>query len=502
MLFHLEKMNGVPLRCQIKTYLASLIEGGELKPGSRLPSTRRLAKLLGVNRNTVLSAYGELEAEGRIDSRIGSGSFVSSIRKLGPRGLEPTLLSPFSFFGCFAKGWADESCSSLLQYAAEHLSPAGSIRFCIATPSTVNYPLRDLQNCAWHAIQTYGASLFDLGAVEGFQPFLEYLPIFLLRRGIRVNRDSLLVTNGIQQAIDLIARVLLEPGDTVVVENTSFPGAISIFRSYSAHLIGIPTDREGMRVDVLERILRQQRPKLIYTIPTFHNPTAAVMSLERRKTLLDLAVRYQTPIIEDDYVNEIRYDNRDIIPIKALDEVGIVIYVASLSKMLLHGIRLGWLVAAKPILNKLKAAKRVADIQSSYLMQATIYEFCRQGKFDHFLRRQIRSNKAKRDITGKAIERYFPDEVIPDEVPGGLFQYVQLPSGVAGSAVLSETRKKGVSFFPRKAFAVQDQMDHGIRLSFAGLEQDQIEKGIEIIGKTLHKMIARSPRARQKISQE
>jgi DNA-binding transcriptional MocR family regulator len=501
MLFHLEKMNGVPLRSQIKTYLASLIEGGELKPGTRLPSTRKLARLLGVNRNTVLSAYGELEAEGRIDSRVGSGSFISKTRELSAHNVEPSVINPFNFFGCFAKGWADEGCSTLLQYAAEHLSPAGSIRFCIATPSTVNYPLRDLQNCAWHAIQTYGASLFDLGAVEGFQPFLEYLPIFLLRRGIRVNHDSILVTNGIQQAIDLIARVLLEPGDTVVVENTSFPGAISIFRSYSAHLIGIPTDREGMRVDVLEKILRQQRPKLIYTIPTFHNPTAAVMSLERRRTLLDLAVRYQTPIIEDDYVNEIRYDNRDIIPIKALDEVGIVIYVASLSKMLLHGIRLGWLVAAKPILNKLKAAKRVADIQSSYLMQATIYEFCRQGKFDHFLKHQIRSNKAKRDITGKAIEKYFPDEVISDEVPGGLFQYVQLPSGVAGSAVLSETRKKGVTFFPRKAFAVQDQIDNGIRLSFAGLEQEQIEQGIAIIGKSLHKFVACSPRVRQGISQ-
>jgi 2-aminoadipate transaminase len=158
-------------------------------------------------------------------------------------------------------------------------------------------------------------------------------------------------------------------------------------------------------------------------------------------------------------------------------------------------------VAAKPILNKLKAAKRVADIQSSYLMQATIYEFCRQGKFDHFLKHQIRSNKAKRDITGKAIEKYFPDEVISDEVPGGLFQYVQLPSGVAGSAVLSETRKKGVTFFPRKAFAVQDQIDNGIRLSFAGLEQEQIEQGIAIIGKSLHKFVACSPRVRQGISQ-
>jgi GntR family transcriptional regulator/MocR family aminotransferase len=386
-----------------------------------------------------------------------------------------------------------------MNYAAEHLVSGGAIPFCIATPSRVNYPIGDLQHCAWHAIHTYGTSLFDLGAVEGFRPFLEYLPVFLLRRGIRATPDSILVTNGIQQAIDLIARILLEPGDAVIVESTSFPGATSIFRSYQAHLIGIPTDGEGMRVEELERILKQQRPKLIYTIPTFHNPTASVMTLERRKMLLELAIKYQTPVIEDDYVNEIRYDGRDIIPLKALDDCGIVLYVASLSKMLLHGIRLGWVVAARPILNKLKAAKRVTDIQNNYLMQAVIYEFCRQGKFSRFLKRQIRSNKGKRDLTNRAIAQHFPEEVIPCEVPGGLFQYVHLPSGLRGSDILSETREKGVTFFPRRVFAVQDQIDNGIRLSFAGLEENQIERGIEIIGKALQRSIARQPRSKRRV---
>jgi GntR family transcriptional regulator/MocR family aminotransferase len=410
------------------------------------------------------------------------------------KGLDATVSKPSLFCACFARGWADESSGSLLTYAAEHFSPTGTIPFCIATPSRANYPLRDLQNCAWHAIQTYGTSLFDLGAVEGFRPFLEYLPTFLLRRGIRASAESILVTNGIQQAVDLTARILLEPGDTVVMEETSFPGAISIFRSYCANLVGVPVDQDGMCVDALERILRQQQPKLIYTIPTFHNPTAAVMALERRKLLLELALKYQTPIIEDDYVNEIRYDNRDIIPLKALDEQGIVIYAATLSKMLLHGIRLGWIVASGPLLKKLKAAKRVSDIQSNYVMQAVIYEFCRHGKFDHFLKRQIRSNKAKRDILNAAIRNFFPDVVVPGEVPGGLFQYVELPHTIEATDILAETRRKGVTFFPRKAFAVRDRDDNGLRLSFAGLEKEQIEQGIEVIGRVLHKTLGHRSR--------
>lgn len=495
MFFQLDKKSGIPLYIQIETAIAALIRSGAMKPLERLPATRELAEQLGVHRNTVVQAYQELEVKGITFSHIGSGTYVS---KFTPGNKEVITESApvnrfqkqnVSFEGLYADHWMNLEDIDLMDIENTIRScefPKGIIGFSSVVPDKSLFPLREFQNCTYHALQKYGVDLLEMGNTQGFEPFLNYLPNFLMKRGMRVKSDDVVIVSGIQQGLDLISRIFLNPGDTVVTEELTYRGALRIFDSKGVNVIGIPIDRDGMRVDMMETILSRHRVKMIYTIPTFQNPTGAVMSLERRKQLLTLAAKYQIPVVEDQFANELRLEGEDILPLHSLDESGNVIVVGSFSKILFHGIRLGWVVAPnKEFLSKLILAKKITDWQNNYLIQGAILEFCLEGYFDKYLKRKLKVLKDRRDTMYSASQEFFPEEMICNRPQGGLFSWVDMPKYINAYELLMESKRKGVLFTPKRFFAVHSDTDNGMRLGYISHEPDIIVEGMKILGDLL-----------------
>ncbi len=497
MLFELNKDNGIPLYIQIESKITNLIRNGILKHDEKLPATRELALQLSVHRNTVVQAYRELEVKGLVYSEIGSGTFVGTyvekhFRDLGTDDPEPK--QRISFEGLYASSWThneDMTLTSIEQAVRQCTNPQDVISFSSVVPDKSLFPLRDFQNCTYHAIQKYGVDLLEMGDTQGFRPFLDYLPKFLVRRGLSVHSDDMLVVSGIQQGIDLIGRIFLNPGDTVVTEEMTYRGALRVFHSLGVNVIGIPTDDHGMRVEILETVLQRHKIKLIYTVPTFQNPTGTTMPLDRRKALLDLAYRFKTPIIEDQYANELRFDGEEVLPLSALDDKGLVIVLGSFSKILFHGIRLGWIIApSKEVLSKLVYAKKITDWQNNHLIQGAILEFCERGFFDKYLKRKLKILKERRDAIVKAASDYFPEEVKFTRPHGGLFGWAELPKNQNAYELLMETSKRGVLFTPKRFFAVNSELDNGMRLGFVSLSPERITEGIKILSSAIKKNMA------------
>ncbi len=494
MLFELDKEGGIPLYVQIESRIADLIRGGILKPDEKLPATRELAQNLQVHRNTVVQAYQELEVKGLVYSDVGRGTFVNRHAVLQPPArIRPVRSTRFSFEGLYAGAWAnaeDTTLANIEIVARTCFKPHDAISFASVVPDKHIFPLREFQNCTYQAIQKYGVDLLEMGDTQGFRPFLEFLPKFLIRRGMNVRPEEVVMVNGIQQGLDLIGRVLVNPGDVVVTEELTYRGALRVFNALGANVIGIPLDQEGMRLDVLQTVLERQKVKMIYTVPTFHNPTCRTMSMERRRQLLSLAGHYGVPIVEDQYANELRFDGKDVLPLYVLDDTGVVISVGSFSKILFHGIRLGWIISVHPeFLRKLIFAKKVTDWQNSYLLQGAILEFCEKGYFDRYLKKKLKILRERRDAMHQAIARYFPEGCQYEQAPGGLFEWVELPASVSAYEALMESRKQNVLFTPKKFFAAQPGTDNGMRLGFVSYPPEKIDEGVHILGDILKQML-------------
>ncbi len=351
MLLHLDRMQDQPLYLQVKDHLNHLIGSRILKPGTKLPSSREFASRLGVHRNTVVQAYQELEVEGKIVSQIGRGTFVNELkssRTITVKRPEPEP-APLNLSAKLSRNWDTLEDTVLSRFLKSGARDDGAISFAIPALPEKEFPRLPFQNSAYHAIQKYGMDLFNLGSAAGFQPFLEFLPKLLIKRGIYAAKENLMAVNGIQQGLDLISKIFLEPDDVVLAEEATFSGALDIFKSYGAKVVPVPMDEQGMRLPELEKLIRRHKPKFIYTIPTFQNPTTITMPVERRKRLLKVAQEHLVPLVEDDYLSEMRCDGPNVVSLKALDKTGIVIYLSSVSKVLLMGVRLGWVVASGEI---------------------------------------------------------------------------------------------------------------------------------------------------------
>lgn len=499
MVFELNKESDVPLYTQIERRITELIRVGILKADEKLPATRDLALQLHVHRNTVVQAYQELEVKGFVYSEVGRGTFVSKHAHVAAKGVvaAQNKSGNFSFDGLYAEHWInpeDPSMQAIDTIVRTCSKPQDMIAFSSVVPDKHLFPLVDFQNCSYRAIQKYGVDLLEMGDTQGFRPFVEYLPKFLVRRGLTVQSSDITMVSGIQQGIDLIARILINPGDTVITEEVTYHGARRIFKSLGANIIGIPMDDQGMRMDILETILARQKVKMIYTIPTFQNPTGRTMPLERRKHLLELAYHYEIPIVEDQYANELRMEGEEIVPIAALDDEGIVIALGSFSKILFHGIRLGWVITSnRAFQNKLNYAKRLTDWQNNYLIQGAILEFCEAGHFDRYLKRKMKVVKERRDAMITASRQYFPEEVHFHVPAGGLFEWADLPEGMDEYDVLMEARQRRVLFTPKRFFSVRPDAGGGMRLGFVSQTTEHIHEGIAILGDIIKKKMGSAP---------
>jgi DNA-binding transcriptional MocR family regulator len=477
--------SGTPLFMQIAAALRERITSGFLREGTPLPPERDLARRLGVNRSTVVKAYGELKADGFLEARVGRGTVVAAP---GTETGQPSArIEPLEWDSLFN---ADPgSCGDLFSEMMSVNGREGVISFASGFPDPDLFPVEVFAALQRDLLAGDTRSQFLPSPVEGFAPLRESIAELLAARGIDVPPKDVMTLSGSQQGLDFTARAFLSPGDTVLAEKSTFFGALEIFRSVGARVVGIPMDREGMRTDLLESAIRRHNPRLVYTLPTFQNPTGTTMSLERRHELLETAGRFGLPVVEDDPYGELRYEGTPLPPLKALDRNGIVIYLSSFSKVLFLGLRVGWVSAPAPVIERFSRIKQMTDLHVNTPAQILLDRFLRDGHYAPHLDRVRVAYREKRDRLAESLSRYRARIGWDWELPqGGFYLWCGLPGFFPMRAFMARASENRVAFLPGQAFCTDGvTRQHRIRLNFTHVPVPDIEEGARRLARAAEK---------------
>jgi 2-aminoadipate transaminase len=375
------------------------------------------------------------------------------------------------------------------------------ISFAGGLPAPEVFPLAELEAAACRVLEHHGRAALQYSTTEGHLPLRELLVRHMARYGIRVTPDNVLITTGAQQALDLMGRLLLNPGDAVLTEEPTFLGALQAFASYQAHFVTVPVDDEGLVVDHLEEALRAG-PKFLYVLPNFQNPSGVTLSLARRRRLVELASHYGAPIVEDDPYGQLRYEGSHLPPLVKIDAEyhgcahgersmrGGVLYLGSLSKTLAPGLRLGFVVAPEEVVGKLVQLKQGADLHTSTLTQMIACETARGGFLDRHVVRIRRVYRERRDAMLAALDAHMPGGVSWTRPQGGLFLWVTLPDQLDAEALLEDAVRERVAFVPGRAFYPRGGGRNTMRLNFSYCAPPVIEEGIARLGSVVARRLA------------
>lgn len=485
----LDRQSVVPLYQQIETYLRQGIISGSLAADTRLPASRQLARDLGVNRITVESAYAGLETDGLIYSKMGSGTYVLPSNPLSAFSKDkPGTAWPLWQQSLEPQEKASDKSAETPGSLSRH---SKLISFASGIGDAELFPAEDFRKVLQTVMRRDGIAALDYGEPNGHAPLRETITHILASQGLQTRSENVLITAGSQQALSLVSQLLLKPGDVIMVESPTYSGALELFRALGFKVVSVPVDRHGMQVEALETLLQQHHPKLIYTIPTFHNPTGTCLSSQRRIELIILADRYNIPILEDDFVGDLRYEGRAQPALKALDPGGRVIYVSTFSKILMPGLRVGFLVAEGPIYERLVKFKRVNDLATSTLIQRALEVYVTVGRYQSYLRRSCQLFRKRRDAMLSAIEHYLPPEINLDPPQGGLFIWLQLPEYLSSKKLRPLAWEEGVDFSAGSGFFADGLKGRNwLRLNFVAQSPDQIEEGIRRLGRSMKRLSA------------
>lgn len=477
---HLDRTAGVPLARQIQGQVERLIRERRLGAGVKLPATRELARALGVNRSTVALAYEELVAAGWARAHVGQGTFVVGVPGAAERASPPApARAPVDWSRLFSRsGHIIAADAERRAATAPAASPRPVVSFAEGMPDSGLFPTDAFRRVLNQVVRAEGGSLLQYHAGDGYPPLRAYLATYLLRFGVEARPEEILVVNGSQQGFDLIARTLLDPGDVVAMEQPTYPRATQVFRAFGAQLVPIPWDRGGPDPDALEQAIVRHRPKLFYCQPTAHNPTGLTMTPEAARGLLEVAARHHLPVVEDGFDGSLYYGSRRPLPLRALDRDGLVLYIGTFSKILFPGLRLGWLVAPGPVVERLRSAKQLADLGTSPLIQAAVHRFCEQRLLDRHVARAAREYDRRRMELLVALRRHMPPGVSWTEPLGGFSLLLTLPEGHDAAALLPRALRHGVGFTPGSAFFLDGSGGRTLRLSFSSVPARRIEDGV------------------------
>ncbi len=376
--------------------------------------------------------------------------------------------------------------SSIIRELLKFTMQPDVISFAGGMPAPELFPVRDFREaCEW--ILTHDAEYaLQYGPTEGYAPLKDYLVEAMLKYDLPAEHGNVLLTNGSQQALDLIGKVFINEGDKIITCRPTYLGAIQAWNVYCANFVTVPLDDDGMRMDELEKTI-QQHPdaKFIYVLPNFHNPAGTTLSLERRYRLVELAARHGMFIIEDDPYGELRFEGEDLIPICALHKENTV-YLSTFSKTLAPGLRLGWIVAPKEVIAKLIQAKQGADLNTSTLVQYLAYDICSRGLVKMHVKKIRQVYRERRDVMIQAMEEHFPPEATWARPKGGLFLWARLPDCIDTEQLLKVAVEEKVAFVPGRA-CYPDGVDGRccMRLNFSNAQPDMIREGIRRLGQAI-----------------
>jgi DNA-binding transcriptional MocR family regulator len=378
--------------------------------------------------------------------------------------------------------------SSIIREILKFTQMPEVISFAGGLPAPELFPIRAFEEACAHVLSTQGQVALQYYPTEGYVPLKEALAERMQKYRVPAEPKNILLTNGSQQALDLIGRIFIGPGDTIVTGKPTYLGALQAFKVYRPKIIGIPVDDEGMQVDMLEEVLKTEKPKFIYVLPNFHNPMGVTITLERRINLIKIAARYGIPIIEDDPYGELRFEGEDISPIIVLHKEN-VIYLSTFSKILAPGIRLGWVSAPEVIIKKLVQAKQATDLHTSTFIQMIAHDIMKRGILKAHSKELKRVYGARRHIMTTAMEEHFPQGVRWTKPEGGLFMWVVIPKHVDTWDLLEKATENKVAYVPGCVFYPDDSGHDTMRLNFSNASESNIQEGIKRLGRVLAEAI-------------
>ncbi len=362
-------------------------------------------------------------------------------------------------------------------------------------PDTSTFPPESFAAQMTRIAHESSAEALQYGPTEGFAETRSCIAEVMGAEGMSVDPEDLIVTSGGQQAIDLVCKTLIDPGDIVICEAPTYPGAVPVFCSYEAEVIQVPMDDSGMDTGALAGTLERlrgdgRRPKFVYTVPSFHNPAGVTLSLERRQRLVELAREHELLVCEDNPYGLLRFDGEPLPPLYALDGGDYVLYLGTLSKILSPGIRVGWVVAPPPVLEKIGLGKQAADLCTSTLAQYFVREFFSEGRWLEYVGSLTRIYRSRRDAMLEALGRHFPEQASWTKPAGGLFLWATLPGYIDTTDLLAKALRENVAFVPGRAAYVGDSGATSMRLNFSGSNEDEIREGIRRIGRVVSEQVA------------
>jgi 2-aminoadipate transaminase len=487
---HLQPESHVPLYIQLRDQLRALVNTGDLRHGDRIPASRELAMQLGVHRTTVANAYAELESEGLIRGHVGRGTFIcgeSEGQKIPP-ALHPSPLNgTLRWESLFADERGEDGLNRLTQAA-----PRGAISFVMARPATEFFPVEDLRSCSNAVWRREGPEILQFGSSDGYSGLKEVLVSMLRGEGYEAADENLLITDGCQQALDLLCKTFLRPGDTVLIENPTYSGTLAILAGARVRVLGVPVRTDsgpgttpGVDVAAIEAVLMQNRVKMMVLTPDFHNPTGTTLPVAERRRLLELAARFQVPVIEDHIYARLRARGERVPSLKQLDHSNLVIQIDSFSKIAFPGLRVGWIVAPANVIERLRLVKQTTDLHTGQLGQAILAEYMRRGLLTRHLERTRKAYSSRLAALEQALGHHMPHGTKWTRPEGGMCVWVELPPGFDASELLIHVRERGVLFSPGRYFYLQNPMPNTLRLGFPGLNEREIARGIATLADVL-----------------
>jgi 2-aminoadipate transaminase len=361
-------------------------------------------------------------------------------------------------------------------------------------PDTSTFPPQSFAAQMTRIAQESAAEALQYGPTEGFEETKDCILQVMGAEGMLPDPEDVIVTTGGQQAIDLVCKTLVDPGDVVICEAPTYPGAVPVFCSYQAAVLQIECDGDGMRVEVLEEELERlagegRRPKFVYSVPSFQNPAGVTMSLERRRRLVELARLHELLVVEDNPYGLLRYGGEALPPLYQLDGGDYVIYVGTLSKILSPGIRLGWAVAPPPVMEKIVLGKQASDLCTSTLTQYFVREYFAEGRWRQYVADLVEIYRGRRDAMLEALREHFPAQATWTEPEGGLFIWATLPEYIDTGDLLAKALGDDVAFVPGQAAYVDGRGRNSMRLNFSGVGEGEIREGVKRIGKVIAEQV-------------
>lgn len=391
---------------------------------------------------------------------------------------------------------AQEMKSSAIREILKITERSDIISFAGGLPAPELFPVEDLKKACESVLENVGPKSLQYSVSLGVPPLRKFLAERLSRKGAVLTEDNILITGGSQQGLDLVGKMFLDKGSVVICESPTYLGAIQAFNVYNPHYVTVEMDDCGMLTDQVEENIRKYKPRLIYVVPNFQNPSGITLSYERRKHLVKLAKEYYVPIIDDNPYGELRYTGKDVPSLKILGG-DLVIQLGTISKIISPGLRLGWIVAPTEVMTMFERLKQGTDLHTNTFAQYVVAEYVKDGRLDRHIEEIKAAYGERRGVMIKAMREYFPENVRWTEPEGGLFLWVELPPEVSATDLLQEALKQKVAYVPGKPFYPYEDKDNTLRLNFSNASPEMIVEGIKRLSKVFKENIAQPAKLRK-----